>query len=97
MMLHFFNDIVDDVSDIVTKVNNYVLIASLKSVSTCKLINRIHVPGSRLLISSLPGKASRTLVESQGWSTSVLEALPGKHDIKIHGPSILYFQVMLNG
>ena len=40
---------------------NYVIIASLKSG---KLINRI--PGSRLLISSLPGSALRTHVESLG-------------------------------
>ena len=57
-----------------------------------KLINRI--PGSRLLISSLPGLASsRMHVESLGEppdSTSVLEALPGKLDIKRHSPSILY-------
>ena len=39
-----------------------------------KLINRI--PGSRLLISSLPGSA--------------LRAEPGKLDIKRHSPSILY-------
>ena len=44
-----------------------------------KLINRI--PGSRLLISSLPSLAM---------STSVLKALPGKLDIKRHSPSILY-------
>ena len=31
-----------------------------------KLINRIHVPGLRLLISSLPGSALRTHVESLG-------------------------------
>ena len=43
-----------------------------------KLINRI--PGSRLLISSLPGSALRTHVES----------LPGTLDIKRHSPSILY-------
>ena len=56
-----------------------------------KLINRI--PGSRLLISSLPDSASRTHVESLGslaMSTDVLEALPGKLDIKRHSPSILY-------
>ena len=48
-----------------------------------KLIHRI--PGLRLLISSLPGSASRTHVESLGKPgdlTSVLEALPGKLDIK---------------
>ena len=51
-----------------------------------KLINRI--PGSRLLISSLPGVALRTLVESLGkprdLSTNILKALPGKLDIKRH-------------
>ena len=37
---------------------NVVIIASLKNESICKLINKI--PGSRLLVSSLPGSASRT-------------------------------------
>ena len=46
------------------KLDNDVIIASLKSKSTCKLINRI--PGVRLLISSLPGSASRMHVESLG-------------------------------
>ena len=46
-----------------------------------KLINRI--PGSRPLISNLPGSASRMYVESRD-PTSVLEALRGKLDIK-HG------------
>ena len=45
-----------------TKIENYVIIASLKSETMGKLINRI--PGSHLLISSLPGSALRTLVES---------------------------------
>ena len=56
-----------------------------------KLINRI--PGSRLLMSSLPGSALRTHVESLArlaMSTSVLKALPGKLDIERHSPSILY-------
>ena len=48
-----------------------------------KLINRIL--GECLLISSLPGKALRTHVES----TSFLKALPGKRYIKRHSPSIL--------
>ena len=55
------------------------------------LINRI--PGSRLLISSLPGSASRMHVGRSArleMSTSVLEALPGKLDIKRRSPSILY-------
>ena len=40
-------------------INNFVIITSLKSQPTCKLINRIA--GFRLLISSLPGPASRML------------------------------------
>ena len=47
-----------------TKIENYVIIASLKSEPVGKLINRI--PRLRLLISSLPGSASRMLVESLG-------------------------------
>ena len=42
----------------------YVMIASLKSETMGKLINRI--PGLRLLISSLPGSALRTHVDSLG-------------------------------
>ena len=56
-----------------------------------KLINRIL--GSRLLISSLPGSALRTLVESLSKPrdvNKVLKALPGKLDIKRHLPSILF-------
>ena len=56
-----------------------------------KLINRI--PGSRLLISSLPGSALRTHVESLGKPRD-LKALPGKLDIKRHTPSILYIKVI---
>ena len=47
-----------------TKLGIYVIIANLKSKAMGKLINRI--PGSRLLISSLPGSALRTHVESLG-------------------------------
>ena len=47
-----------------TKLYNKVKIASLKSEPMGKLINRI--PGSRLLISSLPGSAPKTLVEPLG-------------------------------
>ena len=64
-----------------------------------KLINRI--PGSRLLISSLPGSALRTHVDiarlrlaSLAMSTCILKALPGKLDIKRHSPSILYFHII---
>ena len=45
-----------------TKIENYVIIGSLKSESVGKLRNRI--PGSRLMISSLPGSALRTHVAS---------------------------------
>ena len=58
-----------------------------------KLINRL--PGSRLFIKSLPGSASRKHVESLGkppYSTSILNALPSKLDIKDvrHSPGIHY-------
>ena len=43
------------------KIKNYVIIASLKSESVGKLINK--KPGSLLLISSLPGSALRKHVE----------------------------------
>ena len=55
-----------------------------------KLMNSI--PGSRRLISSLPDSALRKHVELLGKhhdSTSALKALPGKHDIKRHPPSII--------
>ena len=53
------------------KIENNVIIASLKSETMGKLINRI--PGSRLLISSLPGSALRTHVESLGKSRDVIK------------------------
>ena len=89
MTLHFLNDVAND-AESTQKSKNYVIIASLKSETMGKLINRI--PGSSLLISSLPGKALRTLA-SLAMSTSVLKALPGKLDIKRHSPSILYLWV----
>ena len=61
MTLHFLNDVAND-AESATKIKNYVIIACLKSETIGKLINRI--PGSRLLISSLPGSALRTNVES---------------------------------
>ena len=60
MTLHFLNDIVKDTESTLNK--NYVIIASLKSETIDKLINRI--PGLCLLISSLPGSDLRTHVES---------------------------------
>ena len=68
-------------------------IASLKSESTCKLINRI--PGSRLLITGLPGSGLRRHDESLV-KPRVLEALPGKLDIKRHSHSILYVNFSLS-
>ena len=55
MMLHFLNNIINDID---------AIIASLNSQSVCKLINRI--PGLCLLISSLSGSALRMHVESLG-------------------------------
>ena len=63
MMLHFLNDVAND-AESTKKIENYITIASLKSETMGKLINRI--PDSLLLISSLPGSALRTLVESHG-------------------------------
>ena len=50
-----------------------------------------RILGESQLISSLPGKDSRTLVESRGLpidSTCVYEAEPGKRDIKRREPGI---------
>ena len=63
MTLHFLNDVAND-AESTQKLKKYVLIASLKKETIGKLINRI--PGSCLLISSLPGSALRTHVESLG-------------------------------
>ena len=63
MTLHFLNDVAND-AESTQKFENYVIIASLKSETMVKLINRI--PGLCLLISSLPGSALRMLVESLG-------------------------------
>ena len=55
-----------------------------------------RILGECLLISSLPGKASRTLVESRGLvgnSTCILKTEPGKLDIKIGDPGILLISI----
>ena len=57
------NDVAND-TESTQKIEIYVIIAILKSETMGKLINRI--PGSRILISSLPGSALRTHVESLG-------------------------------
>ena len=65
MTLHLLNVVAND-TESTQKIENYVIIASLKSETMVKLINGIHVLGSCLLISSLPGSALRTHVESLG-------------------------------
>ena len=57
MTLHFLNDVTND-DESTQKIEIYVKMASLKSETMGKLINRI--PGLRLFISSLPGSALRT-------------------------------------
>ena len=70
---------------------NYVIIASLKRETMGKLISRI--PGSCLLISSLPGSALRTHVESPGKPDDVNKrsrSIVLQFDIKRHSPSFLF-------
>ena len=86
MALHFLNDVANH-----TKIDNHVKIASLKSETMEKLINRI--PGSRLWYQVYQAWLKKTNVELLSKppdSTSVLEALPGILDTKRHSPSILY-------
>ena len=71
MMVHFLIEVANDAES--TQTSKNIIIACLKSEKLGKLINRI--PGSRLLISSLPGSALRTLVEplkQVSQSTSIL-------------------------
>ena len=63
MTLHFLDDVANN-TESTKKYKNYVIIASLKSKTMGKLINRI--PDSHLLVSSLSGSASRMHVESLG-------------------------------
>ena len=65
--LQFFNDVANGADQY--KNRHYVIIASLKSETMGKLTNRI--PGSRLLISNLPGLALRTHLISLGKPRSV--------------------------
>ena len=79
--LHFLNKVVNDIESTRNSIMTS-LVASLKSESTCKLINRI--PGPLLLISSLPGSASimQNRSANLAMSKSFLKALPGKLNIK---------------
>ena len=70
MTLHFSNDVANDAES--TQNKKYVIIARLKSETMGKLINRI--PGSPILISSLPGSALRTHVESLGKPRDVIKS-----------------------
>ena len=63
MTLHFLNDVAYD-AESTQKIENYVIIASLKRETMGKLINRI--PGLCLLILSLPDSSLRMHVESLG-------------------------------
>ena len=60
MTLHFLNDVAND-TEINKNIKNYVIIASLKTETMGKFINRI--PCSFFFISSLPGSALRMHVE----------------------------------
>ena len=78
MTLHFLKDVANE-AESAQNSKNYLIIASLKSETIGKLINRI--PSLHLLIATLPGSALRMHVE----------ALPGKLDIKRH----LYLSIIL--
>ena len=67
--------------------------------SSCKRTCTNRILGMCLYISSLPDKASRTLVGSRGMSsdsTCVLEAEPGKPDIKRRKPGILLISLLID-
>ena len=66
MTLLFLNDIVN-VADTKSIITSYLLVFRVNQLG--KLINRI--PGSRLLILSLQGSASRMHVESLGKSHNI--------------------------
>ena len=60
------------------------------------LANKKRILGECLLISSIPCKGFRTLVESRGLpsdSTCVLEVEPGKLDVKRRELSILFINL----
>ena len=71
--------------------HNDITITSLKSESTCKLINRI--PGLCLLYQVYQARLRERILNSSAslmMSTSILDTLPGKLDIKRCAPGILY-------
>ena len=64
MTLHFLNDVACDAESTLASKSRHNRFEECSTMG--KLINRIHVPGSCLLVSSLPGSALRTHVESLG-------------------------------
>ena len=71
MALHFLDNLVFDIES----TRKHIIIASLKSEPTCKLINIIA--GSRFFISSLPGSALKKhleLLDKPCNATTILEA-----------------------
>ena len=82
--------------------SGYGILLTIKTTLACafnvthKCIYRERKLGECLLISSLPDKASRTLVGLQGFrsdSTCVLKAEPGKLDIKRDDPDVLFINL----
>ena len=68
MTLYFLNDVANDAESHKTSIiTSYSLVWRVNQLG--KLINRI--PGSRILISSLPGSTLRTHVESLGMPRDV--------------------------
>ena len=77
---------------------------NIKTLPTIKLqqhfsLHEKRILGECLLISSLPGKASRTLVDiarlAEGLKC-ILEAEPGKLDIKRCEPGILFISLQVD-
>ena len=80
--------------------NSFTITVTPKSVlwkySVVGYVETDRIQGECLLKSSLPDKASRTLVELRGLlsdSTCVLKAEPGKRDIKRDDPYILFISL----
>ena len=94
MTLHYLNDVAYDAESI--KNENYVIIACLKCETMGNLINSI--PGLRFLYQVYQAPLRERMLKcstSLAMPTSVLEALPGQHDIKRHSPSFLYISASL--
>ena len=74
-------------------------ISRAKKIFSCILGRQLYrILGGCILISSLPGKALKTIVELQGLpsdSTCVLEAEPGKLDIKRCEPGIQFISLQV--